>query len=364
MMPNLALSSLLLMEVAEATWSDALRTLLGSIRPAGVLFRKLTSPDATLQTCRESAHVLGTLPLMAIEEEGGGALTALSAALPRALTLDANRAGEVGALTGRAMKSLGLNLNLAPTLDIEPSTETDMASEARSDVETMRIAPAETTLRAEAFVEALRSHHILACGRHFPGLPAGRTRPKETKAIVVDRSLAALWRDELVPYRALGEKLAAIEISHAVHRAYDYEFLRPACLSPGVIEGLLRTKLGYQGIVVADASLAAGVAAIELDEAVVRALAAGCDLVMVPGERRLLERVCGNLVRAVESGRLPGARISQAQTRVKAAQGRVRRPARHLVGAEYSRLASEFEEFARRCGREGNDGVHHQRPAR
>ena len=364
-MPDARLSSLLLIEVAEATWSDALGALLGSFRPAGILFRSLTSPEATLEACRQSARVPGMLPLMATEQEGDGALAPLFAALPRALTLDANGAKEAGALIGRAMKLLGLNLNMAPTLDIEPTPATGPATEARRDVGAMRIAPAEIAQRAEAFADGLRSHHILSCGRHFPGLPSKRTTAKkETNAIVVDRSLAALWREELVPYRVLGEKLAAIEISHAVHRAYDYEFLRPASLSPGVIEGLLRTKLGYQGIVVADASLAAGAAAIELDEAVVRALAAGCDLVMVPGERRLLERVCGTLARAVDSGRLPGGRVFQAQARVKAAQGRVRRPPRQLVAPEYSRVAREFEDFARRCGREGNDEAHHQRAAR
>jgi len=355
-MSDVSLSSLLLLEIAEAAWSDALRTLLRRYKPAGLLFRKLTSPEATLDTCRESAGVLGTLPLMTIEEEGGGAMTALFAAVPRALALDANGAKQAGALIGRGMKLLGLNLTMAPTLDIEGPSAADAGSEARIDAGVARIAPAEIAYRTEAFVESLRSYHVLSCGRHFPGLPATRTTPQETKAIVVDRSLAALWREELVPYRALGERLAAIEISHAVHRAYDYEFPRPASLSPGVIEGLLRAKLGYQGIAIADASVAARAAGIDLDEAAVRALAAGCDLVIVPGERKLLEGVCATLARAVDSGKLSGARISQAQARLITAQRRVRRPAKQVVAAEYSRLAREFEEFARRF-RSENDGI-------
>lgn len=363
-MSDVHLRSLLLIEIAEATWSEALRQSLERFKPAGLFFRKLTSPESTWETCHESARALGSLPLMAIEEEGGGVLADLFPALPRALAFDASGAKEAGAFIGRAMKLLGLNFNLAPTIDIEPSAATGQASEARGDTEGERILPGEMAGKAEAFVEALRSNHVLSCGRHFPGLPSGGTTAKGMNAIVVDRSLAALWREELVPYRALGEKLAAIEISHAVHRAYDYEFLRPASLSPGVIEGLLRAKLGYQGIALADAALAAGAAGIDLDEAVVRALAAGCDLVVVPGERKLLEGICAALGRAVDSGRLPGARISQSQARVKSAQQRVRRPPRKLAAAEYALLAGEFETFARRFGREGNAGTHHKRPAR
>jgi beta-N-acetylhexosaminidase len=355
---------MLLIEVAEATWSGTLCLLLERFKPSGLLFHKLSSPEATLEICRESARVLGTLPLMAIEEEGGGALSALLAALPRALTLDANGAEQAGALIGQAMKLLGLNLTLAPTLDIEPFAATSLDSDMRSGSEGERIAPAEIAQRAESFVGGLRSHRILSCGRHFPGLSARTRTPREIKAIVLDRSLAALWREDLVPYRTMGERLAAIEISHAVHRAYDYEFLRPASLSPGVIEGLLRTKLGYRGIAIAHASLAARAAGIDLDEAVVRALAAGCDLVIIPGERKLLEAVCGTLARSVESGRLPAARVSQADARVRTAQRHVRRPARQLVDAEYSRLAREFEVFARKCGKEGNDEVRQKRTSR
>ena len=112
------------------------------------------------------------------------------------------------------------------------------------------------------------------------------------------------------------------------------------------------------------ASVAARAAGIDLGEAVVRALAAGCDLVIVPGEQKLLEGVCGALARAVNSGRLPDARISQAQARVKVAQRRVRRPASQLVAAEYSRLAREFAEFGRRRGKEGNAEPHQKQPSR
>lgn len=337
--------TLLLIEVAEAAWSAALGRTIERFRPAGFVFRKLISPEATLEACRESARMLDALPFTVIEEEGEGALAALFPALPRLSTLQGVEVAAAADLIGRAMAALGLNLNLAPTLDIETpaasvpqATPTGRASADPSPVDVAR--------GAEAFVAALSSQHVLCCGRHFPGLPLQKAIPAKAKAIVVDRSLAALWREDLVPYRALGRKLAAVEISPAVHRAYDYEFLQPASHSSGVIEGLLRAKLRYQGLALADASLAAQAAGIEVEEAVIRAVAAGCDLVMLPGEPRLIANICQSLEHAVSSGRVKGDRVAEAAARVKVAQKSLRRSAKRPASAQYSRLARDWEQFA------------------
>lgn len=336
--------TLLLIEVAETTWTAALCRMLERFRPAGLVFRKLNSPEATLEACRQSAHALDVMPFAVIEEEGNGPLTAFFPALPRALRLEPAEAAQAGDLIGRAMTSLGLNLNLAPTLDLEPRSSPGSGASPMDPAGAGGVS--EVARRAQAFVGALSAKKALSCGRHFPGHPA-RQIP-QPKAIVVDRSLAALWREDLVPYRTLGNKLQAVEISHAVHRAYDYEFLQPASLSSGVIEGLLRTKLRYESLALADASLAAQAAGIDIDEAVIRALAAGCDLVMVPGQPKLLEGICQSLGRATDSGRLGSARLSEATGRVKAVQRLLRRPARQVSKAQYSHLERDWEQFAQK----------------
>jgi beta-N-acetylhexosaminidase len=340
--------ALLLIEIVEATWSAALGQTIARFRPAGLAFWKLSSPAATLEACRESGHALDAVPLIAIEEEGDGALTTILPAFPRALTLEAADAAAAGDLIGRAMAAFGLNLNLAPTLDIDVPAAGSSANALPGAAALERVSPVDITRRADAFVGALKRHRVLCCGRHFPGLPARKAAPQRAKTIVVDRSLAALWREELVPYRTLGDKLAAVEISHAVHRAYDYEFLQPASLSPGVIDGLLRTKLRYQGLALANASLAAQAAGVDVDEAAIRALVAGCDLVLVPGEPKLVEGICQSLGRAAESGRLTSARLSEAMSRVKTARKSLPRAPRHLASSQYSRLERDWEQFAQK----------------
>lgn len=345
---KLPLSQLLLLEWPEAVWTDARARLLGRFPPAGLLFRRLTTPASAAEVSSKSARALDAVPLLAIEEEGGGALAGLLPALPRLSQLDSKGAEKAGDLTGRAMAMLGLNLNLAPTLDLPARS----ANHSSLDTARDESQPAEVASRAQGFVRGLSAHHVLACGRHFPGLPAPQVPAKTARSgatglIVVDRSLAALWREDLVPYRKLGDKLAMVEITEAVHRAYDYEFLRPASLSSGVIEGLLRTKLGYQGVALADASRAAQAADISVDEAAVRGVAAGCDLVLIPGEEDLLQAVAEALERGVGSTRLTRDRVEQALGRAKAARKRLRSPKRNLVQGELAQLTREFEEFAR-----------------
>lgn len=338
----------MLIELTEGTWTSSLGRTIARFKPTGLVFRKLISPDASLELCREAARVLDVLPFIAIEEEGDGALTGLFPPLPRVLTLKLAQAADAGQLIGRAMSAFGLNLNLAPTLDVEPPAPTMSGVEETSCAK--ESPPAEVARRAESFVRALSSQHVLCCGRHFPGLPlrtAARPEEPEGKPIVVERSLAALWREDLVPYRTLGDKLATVEISHAVHRAYDYEFLQPASLSSGVIEGLLRTKLRYEGLALANGPLAAEAAGVDLDEAVIRALAAGCDLVTVPAEPKLLEGICQSVERATDAGRLSSARLSEATRRVKAVRKLLRRPARQMSKRQYSRLERDWEHFAR-----------------
>ena len=247
---------LLLIDAAKASWNPNLERLLLQLRPAGVLFRKLTSgtADVSANCARASDQPL----LLAIEEEGGGSLNELFPELPPIGSLDPADASRAGDLIGRGMALLGLNLNLAPIVDLS-QTPAPTPVRAAKHAAQVAVASAPTSVveiahRAEAFVAGLARRHVLACGRHFPGMPADA---QSSPAPVVDRTMAALWREDLLPYRTLGSKCAMVEITHGVHKAYDYEFPRPASLSPAVVQGLLRVKLGYEGVAVADVSLAA-----------------------------------------------------------------------------------------------------------
>jgi beta-N-acetylhexosaminidase len=337
------LGQLLLIDVAKADWCQPLEKLLARFEPAGIFFRRLT--PATAEASRNCARSLASTPFLATSEEGGGSLSDLFAGLPPLRSLDPHAAGRAGELIGRAMALLGLNLNLAPSVDLAVSAEVG-AREPQSGTEHSTGAAADVASPAEAFVQGLSRHRVLACARHFPGMPGGPGEPS-SPAPVVDRPMAKLWREDLMPYRTLGGNCAMVEITHAVHKAYDYEFPRPASLSPAVVEGLLRVKLGYQGVALADASKAARAAGIELAEAVVRAVVAGCDLVLVPGEEKRLKAVFDSLERGIDLGTLTRDRVTEALGRLKKAKSKLAKPAPEHSEREWTRLQNEFSEFSK-----------------
>src|SRR5262249_46992584 len=135
---------------------------------------------------------------------------------------------KLGELVGAGLKLLGFNTNFAPVLDLlTPISEAILGSRAFSSD------GHEVARCAEAFVCGLTSHGVLACGKHFPGL--GAARPTARQALpVVDKTMADLWRQDLVPYRELIGKLPLVMLSHCAYKAYDFEVTLPAALSSGV----------------------------------------------------------------------------------------------------------------------------------
>lgn len=346
------LGQLLLLEVANAKWNSALEGLLHRSEPAGVFLKSLATMPATWEVARKCAGVLGSVPLLAIQDEGKGTLCGLVDPLltGRLASLDGEAVERLGDMIGRAMQLAGLNLNFAPTVDLPGNVSG--AGRNTADSINPGSAPLEVAHRAEAFVRGVTRHRVLTCASHFPGLSIAEDE-RLPASPVVGKSMATLWREDLVPYRTLGNKFSAIQISHAAYKAYDYEFPRPASLSPHVAEGLLRLKLGYKGLAIADVSASARSAGIEFADAALRALGAGCDLLVVPAEEKPLEAIMGTLERASDFGKVPRDRVEQALTRVKNAKQGLTIPRREPPEREVSRLAHDFESFRKQYGHVG-----------
>lgn len=333
------LGRLLLLEVSKAQWSPAFERLLQQTKPAGLFFKRLTTIPATWEVACKCARAVGSAPFLAVQDEGEGAVCGLfgaSAPAERPKGVGDEAVEGLGDLLGRAMRMAGLNMNLAPTLDLP----------GRSSTTGEVAAHLEVTRRAEAFVRGLSRHGVLPCVGHFPGLGMDVAARGQASPVVA-RSMATLWREDLVPYRTLGSRLPVIEISHAVYKAYDYEFPRPASMSPRVVDGLLRLKLGYRGVALADVSAAARSASVDLAEAALRILEAGCDLLEVPAEEKALETVLAALQRASELGKLRPERVEQALGRIQKAKQGLRAPHGEPSDREVSRLARDFEKMGK-----------------
>jgi beta-N-acetylhexosaminidase len=161
-----------------------------------------------------------------------------------------------------------------------------------------------------------------------------------------------------VPFRAaIDAQVAAIMTAHILIPAYDEE--RPATLSPAVVDGVLKSRLGYGGLVLSDdLEMKAISARYGVPEATALAIAAGCDAVLMCGiSQEPQAAALEGLIRAVESGSLPFKRVDDALARHRRVKERFLAPAhaRPLGGPalraalgrdEHRAVAAEMARFA------------------
>jgi beta-N-acetylhexosaminidase len=196
-----------------------------------------------------------------------------------------------------------------------------------------------------AFLDGLERHEVRACGKHFPGFPIAQSS-NAMEPLVVSKSMAQLWRGDLVPYRALLPRLPVVLVSTAAYKAYDFDLLQSAALSPKVVEGLLRVKLGYRGLAIAYGLETEAVrGTLALEEAAVHALRAGCDMLLLE-KAEAAERVHGAFRAARESGKLPSDRVKQALKRILLAKKGLKPPRGRLSRRSLDRVAREFKDFS------------------
>jgi beta-N-acetylhexosaminidase len=246
----------------------------------------------------------------------------------------------LGELVGAALQLLGFNTDLAPVLDLASPAPGSISQTCVFSPDPQQVARC-----GAAFLDGLERHNLLACGRHFPGLESA-LYSGTPELPVVSKSMAQLWREDLVPYRALLSRLPLVLVSSAAYKAYDFDLLQSAGLSPKVVEGLLRVKLGYHGVAIACGLETEAVrGTLALGEAPVHALLAGCDMLLLE-KAEAAERVHKALSAARESGKLPRPRLEQALKRIQLAKKGLKPPCGPLPRRSLDRVAREFTEFS------------------
>lgn len=333
---------LLMLRLAELRWSSSFERRLRALAPGGILLAGPLprSPETLWELLTRISQSSPTTPFLAIEDEGGAApLSALlpQLPLPRAVAAKGARAaGQVGELMGTALRLLGFNTNLGPELDLASAF-----AERTLGARTFGTDPYEVAQCGRAFVEGLKRHKILACGKHFPGLAS--VPPAASGELPISgRSMVELWRSDLVPYRELLPQLPLVMMSTAAYKAYDFDYPRSAVLSAQIVEGLLRAKLGYRGVVVAPQLESQHVRGmLDLSSAAVQSVNAGCDLLVVEREESWLA-----MRQARESGKLPDQRLEQALGRIRAAKKGLPQPGGQPSKIAWERLMRRFEGLA------------------
>ncbi|HVP39869.1 MAG TPA: glycoside hydrolase family 3 N-terminal domain-containing protein [Candidatus Saccharimonadales bacterium] len=269
-------------------------------------------------------------PLLALDEEGGLVSQLRAAAWespgPRVLARggDAALARASGRAVARALRSLGFNLNFAPVADVDTARNSPVIGARAVSGD-----PAEVARWCAAWIHAHQAAGVAATGKHFPGHGAAEADSHLTLP-EVRRPRALLKRLDLPPFLAAARAgVAAVMTAHVRYPELDPG--RAATFSPRIL-GLLRGPLGFAGLVVTDSLEMAGARGARSGEEAVRALLAGCDLLLyaAPGDR--WQAGWRAVQAAVRAGRVAPARVEEALARgLQVATAYRARPARRAA---------------------------------
>lgn len=300
------------------------RALFRDLQPGGfVLFtRNIVDEVQTRKLTDDLRATCEHLPFIAIDNEGGRVwrTAPFTPSLPSADDFrrkgDPRLISQAGWATGQLLGLLGIDLNLAPVLDIDHHPDAANALRGRcwghSDQEVVN--------NAGLFNRWQRKQRILGCAKHFPAGGRAVSDPHHELPIV-DLTLAELQKHDLIPYTALMPELDAIMMSHIHFPKVDQDGL-PASLSRNIIHHFLRNQLGFDRHLILTDDLDMG--AIQnhygTPTAARMAIEAGCDLVLL----------CHNFMKAEETleelAKLSGPLLYDVEDRIERARKRPRLP--------------------------------------
>ncbi len=294
----------------------------GAVGGAILFSRNITDLDQCRDLVRDLRSLPGPAPLAISVDQEGGRVARLKAPFPALPPFRAfgraplSAARDAGVLLATALRKLGFHQDFAPVLDVDSNPANPVIGDRSAAADPEVVARVGTS-----FIEGMQSAGLAACGKHFPGhgdtdLDSHLALPK------LPHALDRLEHIELVPFRAAVQaNVAAIMSAHIVFSTLDAE--HPATLSQHVLTPLLRERLGFQGVIVSDDLEMKAIADhYGIEDAVVMAVAAGCDQLLICHQPSLVAQAHRALVDAAAAGRLPPDRLLAAAKRVEQLKAR------------------------------------------
>lgn len=320
----------------EESNEDA-RVLVEDVGVGGIIYYDWANGLSSQKKVRDLSEALqrrAHIPLLiAIDEEGGcvtrlkGEFTVFPGNKAVAMMGQEEWAELCAEAVGEQLRLSGINLNLAPVVDINSNPQNPVIG-IRSFGESK-----EVVLRfAARTLEGYHKAGILTCLKHFPG-HGDVTIDSHEDLPCLNKSKEELRSLEFVPFYELASQSDTIMAGHIMVPALDTTC---ATLSKPILD-ILRLEMGFQGVVIADSLVMEGLlkACPSIDEAAIRALNAGCDILLLGGKQLMgthanlelcvsdIQKIHAALVQAVHAGRIPLARLDEAVQRVLALKSRI-----------------------------------------
>ena len=288
----------------------------------GSTVERLRDEISALQARRRAA---GLPPLIVAADQEGGIVSHLAPPLTKLPALStlaslppdvrAGKAEEFGRIHGQELAALGVNQNLAPVLDLRPDLKRN-----RFDFNTLigqrAISDDPTTVAdiARSYISGLEASGIGATVKHFPGLGRVRTDTHHFSADL-DTALEELEASDWIPFRkVLAGSRAQLMIGHVTLTSVDPD--RAASHSRLVVDGIVRKKWNYQGVIATDDLVMGAIYQRNVCTAVVEALNAGVDLLLVAFDGAQFYRIFACAAAASAQGKLDAATLRASEMRL------------------------------------------------
>jgi len=340
--------------------TDDVQRMAKAFDLGGVIFfkRNVAEPEQVMEMSREARGLARELPLWVSVDQEGGRVARLKRPFtewPPMITLGRSQDETLARRFAKALTdelaAVGINLDYTPVLDIFTNPKNAVIGDRALAERAEDVARLGTVI-----IRTLQGEGMAACGKHFPG-HGDTTSDSHFELPLIEHGPDRLDALELVPFKAaIAADVAAIMTAHILIPAFDEE--RPATLSPAIVDGLLKQKLGFTGVVFTDdMHMKAITARYGLSEATILAIAAGCDgVLMCAAEPEAQTAALEAVIYAVEQGRLPVRRIEDAMARQRRAKERfLSKPEKRLhadslrtvLGRdEHQAIAAEMARFA------------------
>ncbi|MFJ4188318.1 glycoside hydrolase family 3 N-terminal domain-containing protein [Kitasatospora sp. NPDC089509] len=299
--------------------TEAVLTMIRRGHAAGVIiFRdNVGSRDQLIRSLRRlrkaAAEAPGARPLLLMTDQEGGPVRRLPGG-PETSARRTESGADQGTAAAATLGDVGLNVNLAPVLDVfdHPGNFIDRFERSFAQ-DPLRVAEL-----GRAFVVAQQARGVAATAKHFPGLgSAEREDNTDERPVTLAVPLERLREHGEEPYRAaIAAGVRLVMLSWAVYPALDPD--RPAGLSRAVVGAELRDRLGFRGVTVTDALEARALARVgDTGARAVAAAGAGMDLLLCSAQDpRQAEQAGAALAAAMEAGQLDRRSFDESLARI------------------------------------------------
>lgn len=300
-------------------YNDDMDRLINEYKVGGVILfaRNIEDSNQMIELTRALQENNNNLPLFISIDEEGGRVSRLPddvEKFPSAFTIglinDQQTAYENGKEIGYTLKRLGINLDYAPVLDIYSNENNTVIgdrafSKEESIVSTMGIAT----------MEGIEDADIIPVVKHFPG--HGDTEVDSHYGLpIVYKTLEELRNFEFIPFvKAIESGCDVIMVSHIILNEVDSS--NPASLSKIVISDLLRKDLEFDKVVITDdMSMGAITSIMSIEEACIKSIEAGCDILLLGNAYEEIEQVINSIKLKLYNGEISEEQINKSVKRI------------------------------------------------